>query len=54
MASNISQLIQTGLEHHQAGRLQEAETIYRAILKEQPQHANALHLLGLIAHQVGS
>ncbi len=53
MSSNISQLIQTGLGHHQSGRLQEAETIYQSILKEQPQHLDALHLLGVIAHQVG-
>ncbi len=53
MPSNISQLIQTGLEHHQSGRLQEAETIYRSILKEQPQHPEALHLLGVLALQVG-
>jgi len=53
MSSNISQLIQTGLEHHQAGRLQEAEIIYQSILKEQPQHPDALHLLGVIAHTVG-
>lgn len=53
MSSNISQLIQTGLEHHQSGRLQEAETIYRSILNEQPQHPDALYLLGVLALQVG-
>jgi len=53
MSSNISQLIQTGLEHHQSGRLQEAETIYRSILNEQPQQLDALYLLGVLALQVG-
>ena len=53
MPSNISQLIQTGLEHHQTGRLQEAETIYRSILKEQPKHPDVLHLLGVLSLQVG-
>ena len=47
-----SELIQNGLAHQHAGRLQEAEAIYQSILQEQPQHAGAWHLLGLIAHQV--
>ena len=53
MSSNISQLIQTGLEHHQSGRLQEAESVYLSILKEQPQQPDALHLLGVLALQAG-
>jgi tetratricopeptide (TPR) repeat protein len=35
------------------GRLQEAEQLLRRILQQQPQHAHALHLLGVIAYQVG-
>ena len=42
-----------GLAHHQAGRLSEAESIYRCILEAQPDNGDALHLLGLIAHQSG-
>ena len=41
------------LEHHQAGRLHAAELLYRQILQVEPHHADALHLLGVIAHQVG-
>ena len=41
------------LQHHQAGRLAEAEALYRQILAVEPQHADALHLLGVLAHQVG-
>src|SRR6185436_8688559 len=41
------------LQHHQAGRLQEAEALYRNILRAKPDHADALHLLGVIAHQTG-
>ena len=38
MSPDISERLQEGLEHHQSGRLQEAENIYLSILKEQPQH----------------
>lgn len=35
------------------GQLQQAEGLVRQILAQQPRHAHALHLLGVIAHQVG-
>jgi len=41
------------LTHHQAGRLPEAEALYRQILQGQPNHPDALHLLGVMAHQAG-
>jgi tetratricopeptide (TPR) repeat protein len=41
------------IRHHQGGRLQAAEQIYRQILQAEPNHADAIHLLGVIAHQVG-
>jgi predicted O-linked N-acetylglucosamine transferase (SPINDLY family) len=42
------------LEHHRAGRLAEAERGYRDILQRQPQHADSLNLLGVIALQTGN
>ena len=44
---------QNAIQLHQAGRLAEAEAIYRQILAAEPRHADALHLLGVIALQVG-
>jgi len=38
---------------HQAGQLAQAEAIYRQIIVQVPQHADALHLLGLIAVATG-
>lgn len=51
--SSIPEALQLATEHHLAGRLPEAEAIYQEILKAEPQNAQALHLLGVIAHQVG-
>ena len=36
---------------HQAGRLQDAQSLYRQILSRQPDHPDALHLLGVIQFQ---
>jgi protein O-GlcNAc transferase len=47
------QLFQLALQHHQAGRLSEAERIYRQILEAQPTHAGAMHLLGMALYQQG-
>ena len=49
----IQQAFGVAIGHHQAGRLREAERIYRQILAQEPGQADALHLLGVIAHQSG-
>ena len=45
--------MQKALQLHQAGRRQEAEGLYRQVLGQQPNHAAALHFLGLLMHQTG-
>jgi protein O-GlcNAc transferase len=45
--------LQIAVGHHTAGRLAEAEKIYRSILGRDPNEPDALHLLGLIVSQVG-
>ncbi len=40
-----------GLALHQAGRLAEAAACYRRVLEREPGHADAMHLLGLVAFQ---
>ena len=49
----IQQAIDLGVQHHAAGRLPEAESIYQQILQNYPDQPVALHLLGVIAHQGG-
>jgi Flp pilus assembly protein TadD len=46
-------LFGAAVTHHQAGRLAEAEACYRRVLAAEPNHADAMHLLGVIALQVG-
>ena len=43
--------IKQGLALHRQGRLAEAERIYRDVLQRQPDHFDALHLLGVMALQ---
>jgi predicted TPR repeat methyltransferase len=50
---NIEQAIDLALKHHQAGDLPKAELIYQQILQADTNQPVALHLLGVIAHQVG-
>jgi predicted O-linked N-acetylglucosamine transferase (SPINDLY family) len=49
----LQRAFEIAVEHHQAGRLGEAEALYRQILAVAPQHAGALHLLGVLAHTAG-
>lgn len=53
MSNAIPKAIQDALAHQKAGRLPQAEAIYRQILQVEPRHPDALHFLGLIAQQVG-
>jgi predicted O-linked N-acetylglucosamine transferase (SPINDLY family) len=50
---NISSMLTRALELHRAGNLREAEHLYRLVLQSEQRNANALNLLGLLAHQVG-
>ncbi len=53
MPMTVGQALRTALGHHQAGRLAEAEALYRQVLAQSPDHADALHLLGILATQAG-
>jgi tetratricopeptide (TPR) repeat protein len=49
----IPEALAIALRHHQAGRLQAAEQIYRQILTIEPNHFDAWHLLGVASAHLG-
>lgn len=52
-AGGVADILLEAIQHHQAGRLSEAEAFYRQILQLSPKEADALHLLGDIFRQRG-
>ena len=49
----LEQALELASQHHKAGRLPESEAIYQQILKENPEQVDAVHMLGVLAYQVG-
>lgn len=49
----LHQKFQQALELHQLGQLREAQTLYEGVLKKQPKHFDALHMLGVVCYQTG-
>jgi protein O-GlcNAc transferase len=50
---DVPALFGLAVMHHQAGQLAKAEGYYQHVLHAEPNHADAAHLLGVIALQVG-
>ncbi len=51
--ATIPEALALAVRHHQAGELSQAEKFCQQILDVNPSHADALHLLGVIAFRVG-
>jgi predicted O-linked N-acetylglucosamine transferase (SPINDLY family) len=51
--AHLATVLSAALGHHQAGRLGEAEQLYRQVLALDSRHFDSLHLLGVIAAQRG-
>ena len=49
----IEQALDLATKHQNAGKLNEAENVYQQILNADPNQPIALHMLGVIAHQLG-
>jgi Flp pilus assembly protein TadD len=52
-SQQIEAFFRQGQQFHKAGRLTEAEQIYRDVIAVAPRHAEALHALGALALQAG-
>jgi tetratricopeptide (TPR) repeat protein len=52
-SQQIAAWFQQGRQLHAAGRLAEADQVYREILRRSPGHADSLHMLGVLALQAG-
>lgn len=52
-SGQFTDLLAKGRRHHQAGQLAEAETCYKTLLAIDPTNFDGLHLLGVLAQQVG-
>ena len=51
---NISKAIQSAFENHQKGNLKEAESLYKEILKKQPDNPDILNMLGALFCQLAN
>jgi tetratricopeptide (TPR) repeat protein len=49
----IPGMFAAALQHHQSGRVTDAQRLYRQCLTVNPRHADSLHLLGVVAHAEG-
>ena len=49
----VEALYKDALAAHQAGNTDSAYQLYRQILEMEPEHTDSLHMLGIIASQVG-
>ncbi len=49
----VARMLGAGMQEHQSGNLPRAEKLYRSVLDLAPDHAEALHLLGVIAFTRG-
>jgi protein O-GlcNAc transferase len=49
--AKLQSLLQSAVAHHRAGRLTEAESLYRQLRAVAPKHFDVLHLSGLVALQ---
>ena len=53
MELTLNQALKKGIEAHKAGKLQEADRYYTAILKANPKHPDANHNMGVLAVGIG-
>ena len=50
-SASLQRLFEQGVDLHQEGQFAQAEALYEQVLKIQPQHLDAIHLLGILSAQ---
>jgi tetratricopeptide (TPR) repeat protein len=50
---SVREKLALAVQHHQAGKLQQANDLYQQILQAEPENVEALHLVGLTEYQMG-
>jgi protein O-GlcNAc transferase len=53
-AQMMQRILQEAVAHHEAGRPEQASEGYHALLRHNPDHPDALHLLGVLANEAGN
>jgi tetratricopeptide (TPR) repeat protein len=53
MSADLQQTLDEAYRLHKAGNLYDAERLYRDVVKAEPRHSDALHLLGVLELQSG-
>jgi protein O-GlcNAc transferase len=51
VSQSLREALRDAIAAHQAGRLADAERMYQAILRVEPSHFDAIHLLGVVQLQ---
>ena len=51
--ATIAAALQSGAQHHQSGALEQAAALYRQVLAQDPDNADALHFLVVVRSQQG-
>jgi tetratricopeptide (TPR) repeat protein len=51
--TSVQEALAAAVRHMREGQLPQAEQMCRQVLRQEPENPDALHLLGLIAHQTG-
>lgn len=54
MVADVGSVFQEAQRLHQQGQLQGAAELYERVLSRQPAHSDALHMLGVVAFQLGN
>jgi len=54
ISDEVNNTLQSAVELHQAGRIDEAQSLYQTVLKKRPNQADALYLSGTASFQLGN